>query len=94
MKYTAACEGFEHARLRYSRFFQRVPENAGDATCIEDYSLDLRNVEVLETLPKVDKETAAGYVPGKHGRAGDPAAGPAAPLRQTHLNDDYTGPMA
>ena len=71
-----------------------MPENAGDATCMEDYSFDLRNDVVLETLPKVDKVPAARCVPGKHARAGDPAAGPAAPRWQTHLNDSYTGPMA
>jgi WS/DGAT/MGAT family acyltransferase len=92
VKYAAVCERIENTLLRYDRFRQRVLEDAGGATWVEDRNFDLRNHVVLEKLPKVarghDQEALQDRVAALATQRLDPKR----PLWQIHLIEDYTGP--
>ena len=93
VKYAAVCERIENTLLRYDRFRQRVLEDTGGATWVEDRNFDLRNHVVLEKLPKVTRgqhqqEALQDRVAGLATQRLDPKR----PLWQIHLIEDYTGP--
>ena len=92
VKYAAVCERIENTLLRYDRFRQRVLEDAGGATWVEDRSFDLHNHVVLEKLPKVAKGRQQEALQDRVAELATQRLDPKRPLWQIHLIEDYTGP--
>ena len=92
VKYAAVCERIENTLLRYDRFRQRVLEDAGGATWVEDRNFDLRNHVVLEKLPKVAKGHQQEALQDRVATLATQRLDPKRPLWQVHLIEDYTGP--
>ena len=92
VKYAAVCERIENTLLRYDRFRQRVLEDAGGATWVEDRNFDLRNHVVLEKLPKVARGHPQEALQDRVAALATQRLDPKRPLWQIHLIEDYTGP--
>jgi diacylglycerol O-acyltransferase / wax synthase len=92
VKYAAVCERIENTLLKYDRFRQRVLEDAGGATWVEDRNFDLRNHVVLEKLPKVAKGHAQEALQDRVAELATQRLDPKRPLWQIHLIEDYLGP--
>ena len=100
IKHAAVCERLEGTLLKYSRFKQRVIEDAAGATWVNDRKFDIANHVLLETLPKPVKAPKGQYQqPGQQAALQDRVAelamqklDPKRPLWQMHLIEDYVGP--
>ena len=93
VKYAAVCERIENSLLKYSRFKQRVIEDAAGATWVNDRKFDLANHVVLETLPKAAKGGhQQGALQDRVAELATQRLNPKRPLWQIHLIEDYTGP--
>jgi diacylglycerol O-acyltransferase / wax synthase len=92
VKYAAVCERIENTLLKYDRFRQRVLEDAGGATWVEDRNFDLRNHVVLEKLPKVAKGHEQLALQDRVAELAIQRLDPKRPLWQIHLIEDYLGP--
>ncbi len=92
VKYAAVCERIENTLLRYDRFRQRVLEDAGGATWVEDRNFDLHNHVVLEKLPKVSRGHHQEALQDRVATLATERLDPKRPLWQIHLIEDYTGP--
>ena len=92
VKYAAVCERIENTLLRYDRFRQRVLEDAGGATWVEDRHFDLRNHVLLEKLPKVASGHQQEALQDRVATLATQRLDPKRPLWQIHLIEDYTGP--
>ena len=92
VKYAAVCERIENTLLRYDRFRQRVLEDAGGATWVEDRNFDLHKHVVLEKLPKVAKGHQQEALQDRVAALATQRLDPKRPLWQVHLIEDYTGP--
>ena len=92
VKYAAVCERIENTLLRYDRFRQRVLEDAGGATWVEDRNFDLRNHVVLEKLPKLAKGHHQEALQNRVATLATQRLDPKRPLWQIHLIEDYPGP--
>ena len=92
VKYAAVCERIENTLLRYDRFRQRVLEDAGGATWVEDRNFDLRHHVVLEKLPKVAKGHQQEALQDRVAELATERLDARRPLWQIHLIEDYTGP--
>ena len=92
VKYAAVCERIENTLLRYDRFRQRVLEDAGGATWVEDRNFDLRNHVLLEKLPKVGMGHQQEALQDRVAELATERLNAKRPLWQIHLIEDYTGP--
>ena len=100
IKHAAVCERLEGTLLNYSRFKQRVIEDAAGATWVNDRKFDIANHVLLETLPKPVKAPKGQHQqPGQQAALQDRVAelamqklDPKRPLWQMHLIEDYAGP--
>ena len=100
IKHAAVCERLEGTLLNYSRFKQRVIEDAAGATWVNDRKFDIANHVLLETLPKPVKAPKGQHQqPGQQAALQDRVAelamqklDPKRPLWQMHLIEDYVGP--
>ena len=92
VKYAAVCERIENTLLKYDRFRQRVLEDTGGATWVEDRNFDLRNHVVLEKLPKVIRGHEQEALQDRVADLATQRLDPKRPLWQIHLIEDYTGP--
>ena len=93
VKHAAVCERIENSLLKYSRFKQRVMEDAAGATWVNDRKFDLANHVVLETLPKAPKGGhQQGALQDRVALLATQRLDPKRPLWQIHLIEDYTGP--
>ena len=93
VKHAAVCERIENSLLKYSRFKQRVMEDAAGATWVNDRKFDLANHVVLETLPKAPKGGhQQGALQNRVALLATQRLDPKRPLWQIHLIEDYTGP--
>jgi diacylglycerol O-acyltransferase / wax synthase len=92
VKHAAVCERIENTLLKYDRFRQRVLEDAGGATWVEDRNFDLSNHVVLEKLPKVAKGHEQVALQDRVAELATQRLDPKRPLWQIHLIEDYTGP--
>jgi diacylglycerol O-acyltransferase / wax synthase len=92
VKYAAVCERIENTLLKYDRFRQRVLEDAGGATWVEDRNFDLHNHVVLEKLSKVGKGHEQEALQDRVAELATQRLDPKRPLWQIHLIEDYTGP--
>ena len=92
VKYAAVCERIENTLLRYDRFRQRVLEDTGGATWVEDRNFDLHNHVVLEKLPKVGRGHHQEALQDRVAELATERLDPKRPLWQIHLIEDYIGP--
>jgi diacylglycerol O-acyltransferase len=97
VEYAAVCERIENSLLKYNRFKQRVVEDAAGATWVTDRKFDLANHVVLETLPKIPKNSPKGSnqqaaLQDRVAELATQRLDPKRPLWQIHLIEDYTGP--
>ena len=93
VKHAAVSERIENSLLKYSRFKQRVMEDAAGATWVNDRKFDLANHVVLETLPKAPKGGhQQGALQNRVALLATQRLDPKRPLWQIHLIEDYTGP--
>ena len=92
VKYAAVCERIENTLLRYDRFRQRVLEDAGGATWVEDRNFDLRNHVLLEKLPKLARGHQQEALQDRVATLATQRLDAKRPLWQIHLIEDYTGP--
>jgi diacylglycerol O-acyltransferase / wax synthase len=92
VKYAAVCERIENTLLKYDRFRQRVLEDAGGATWVEDRNFDLSRHVVLEKLPKVAKGHGQEALQDRVAELATQRLDPKRPLWQIHLIEDYMGP--
>ncbi len=92
VKYAAVCERIENTLLRYDRFRQRVLEDTGGATWVEDCNFDLHNHVVLEKLAKVAKGHQQEALQDRVAALATQRLDPKRPLWQIHLIEDYLGP--
>ena len=100
IKHAAVCERLEGTLLKYSRFKQRVIEDAAGATWVNDRKFDIANHVLLESLPKPVKAPKGQYQQsGQQAALQDRVAelamqklDPKRPLWQMHLIEDYVGP--
>ena len=93
VKHAAVCERIENSLLKYSRFKQRVMEDAAGATWVNDRKFDLAKHVVLETLPKAPKGGhQQGALQDRVALLATQRLDPKRPLWQIHLIEDYTGP--
>ena len=93
VKHAAVSERIENSLLKYSRFKQRVMEDAAGATWVNDRKFDLANHVVLETLPKAPKGGhQQGALQDRVALLATQRLDPKRPLWQIHLIEDYTGP--
>ena len=92
VKYAAVCERIENTLLKYDRFRQRVLEDAGGATWVEDRNFDIGHHLVLEKLPKVARGHEQEALQDRVAELATQRLDPKRPLWQIHLIEDYTGP--
>ncbi|HUR89879.1 MAG TPA: wax ester/triacylglycerol synthase family O-acyltransferase [Ramlibacter sp.] len=94
VRYEDLCKRVEERLLKYSRFRQRVVEDAAGATWVEDSKFDITKQVVREKLPRHKK---GGEQAALQERVGELAMQPldrAHPLWQIHLVEDYEGGSA
>ena len=92
VKYAAVCERIENSLLKYSRFRQRVVEDAAGATWVNDRKFDLANHVLLETLPSAVGGSQQEALQDRVAALSTQRLDPKRPLWQMHLIEDYTGP--
>ncbi|WP_421954135.1 wax ester/triacylglycerol synthase family O-acyltransferase [Polaromonas sp.] len=92
VKHAAVCERIENSLLKYDRFRQRVVEDAGGATWVNDRNFDLANHVVLEKLPKAAGGNQQEALQDRVAALATQRLDPKRPLWQIHLVEDYTGP--
>jgi diacylglycerol O-acyltransferase len=90
IKMEAVRERIENSLLKYTRFKQRVIEDAAGATWVNDRNFDLANHVVLEKLPKAANQQDA--LQDRVAALATQRLDPKRPLWQMHLIEDYTGP--
>ncbi|MFC6283146.1 MULTISPECIES: wax ester/triacylglycerol synthase family O-acyltransferase [Polaromonas] len=91
VKHAAVCERIENSLLKYDRFRQRVVEDAGGATWVNDRNFDLANHVVLEKLPKAAGGNQQEALQDRVAALATQRLDPKRPLWQIHLVEDYTG---
>jgi diacylglycerol O-acyltransferase / wax synthase len=90
--HAAVCDRIEATLLKYNRFRQRVLEDTGGATWVEDRNFDLANHVLKETLPKVPGGNQQELLQDRVALLATQRLDAKRPLWQIHLIEDYTGP--
>jgi diacylglycerol O-acyltransferase len=92
--YQALCDRVKGSLLKYPRFRQRVVEDAGGATWVEDTAFDIHRHVVRETLPRGRKVTSQQALQARVGELAMEPLDRKRPLWQFHLVEDHDGGSA
>jgi len=92
VSFAAVAERLENSLLKYSRFKQRVIEDAAGATWVDDRNFDLKNHLIAEKLPKAVKGHEQAVLQDRVAELAMQPLDPKRPLWQIHLVEDHTGP--
>jgi diacylglycerol O-acyltransferase / wax synthase len=92
--YQDLCQRVEERLLKYSRFRQRVVEDAAGATWVEDAQFDIERHVVREKLPRHAKGQEQSALQARVGELAMEPLDPKRPLWQMHLVEDYQGGSA
>ena len=90
--YETACRRVEERMLKYSRFRQRVVQDATGATWVEDPNLDIHDHVVREKLPRVARGQEEAALKELVGRLATEPLDPNRPLWKMHLVENYRDP--
>ena len=88
------CQRVQERLLEYSRYHQRVEEDAAGATWVEDADFDIARHVVREKLPKRAKGEEQSALQERVGELAMQALDHKHPLWQFHLVEDYQGGSA
>jgi diacylglycerol O-acyltransferase / wax synthase len=88
----ALCERIESRLLKYSRFVQRVVEDAAGATWVDDKNFDINNHVVTEALKLQKGHTLQDALQDRVAKLTTTVLDKAHPLWQFHLVENYTLP--
>jgi diacylglycerol O-acyltransferase / wax synthase len=92
--YDDLCRRVEERLLKYSRFRQRVVEDAAGATWVEDAEFDITEHVVREKLPRRPKGQEQAALQDRVGELAMQPLDTRHPLWQIHLVEDYQGGSA
>ncbi|MDO8776499.1 MAG: wax ester/triacylglycerol synthase family O-acyltransferase [Burkholderiaceae bacterium] len=91
VSYAALCERVENSLLKFSRFKQRVVEDATGATWVDDKAFDLSQHVVIEKLATVPKGQEQAALQERVAELATQPFNARRPLWQLHLIEDYQG---
>jgi len=94
IRYGELCRRVEERLLKYPRFRQRVVQDAGGATWVEDAGLDVARHVVHEKLPRHAKGQEQAALQERVGELAMQPLDHEHPLWQFHLIEDYQGGSA
>jgi WS/DGAT/MGAT family acyltransferase len=94
IRHADLCRRVEERLLKYSRFRQRVVEDAAGATWVEDSKFDIDRHVVREKLPRKAKGQEQLALQERVGELAMQPLDPKHPLWQIHLVEDYDGGSA
>jgi diacylglycerol O-acyltransferase / wax synthase len=94
ISYDELCRRVEERLLKYSRFHQRVVEDAAGASWVEDTAFDIRKHVVREKLRKHPRSGAQAALQDRVAELAMQPLDRARPLWQMHLVEDYEGGSA
>jgi diacylglycerol O-acyltransferase len=92
--YEGLCQRVRERLLQYGRFGQKVVEDAGGASWVEDRAFDIHQQVVREVLPRTKKAGARAALQARVGELAMKPLDRAHPLWQFHLVEDYDGGSA
>ena len=91
VSYDDLCERVENSLLKFRRFKQRVVEDTGGATWVDDKNFDLSKHIVIEKLAKAPKGQEQTALQDRVAGLSTQPLDPKRPLWQLHLIEDYDG---
>ena len=89
VEYEAVCQRIEERMLKYSRFRQRVVQDAAGASWVEQPDLDICDHVVRETLPRVSRGGEQGALQALVGRLATEPLDPSRPLWKMDFIENY-----
>ena len=92
--YETLCKRVEDKLLKYTRFRQKVVQDAMGASWVEDAAFDIRRHVVQETIEPAKGQSAQAALQARVGELATTPLDPAHPLWQFHLVDGYEGGSA
>jgi len=92
--YEALCERVQERLLKYSRFRQRVVQDAAGATWVDDRKFDIHHHVVREKLARKGRGSEQDALQARVGELAARPLDPRRPLWQMHLVEDYQGGSA
>ncbi|MES2423686.1 MAG: wax ester/triacylglycerol synthase family O-acyltransferase [Pseudomonadota bacterium] len=94
VKHAAVCERVQEQLMKYPRFRQRVVQDAGGATWVNDKRFDITQHVLLEKLPKTSKAGEQAALQDRVAKLAMQPLDARRPLWQFHLIEDYEGGSA
>jgi diacylglycerol O-acyltransferase / wax synthase len=94
IRYEDLCRRVEERLLKYSRFRQRVVQDAAGATWVEDGEFDIERHVMREKLPRRPKGQEQSALQDRVGELAMQPLDHGHPLWQMHLVEDYQGGSA